>query len=230
MKRNVGRRAFSVMEVRAIFSGYIYSDYLISHEQPRDWHYWVPILAWFTGASSEEIGSLTTDDVIHDRENYFLLLGNNGRLAQRKLPVHTEIIEMGLLDYIEFVKEQNESRLFFDLTPKGGRYSEKMRVWFTGDGERPGYMQKCDVPPVDSEGKKTALSSFRINFEEHFKRVCKTLQVNPTYYLAYSLGTKVRGNIVESNQIDATTLKQIIELIPVPIKELNWFTFTNRMH
>jgi len=53
----------------------------------------------------------------------------------------------------------------FDLPAKTGRYSEKVRIWFSGEGERAGYLQKCAIPNIDQLGMKTAISSLRLNFD-----------------------------------------------------------------
>ncbi|MFM9597040.1 hypothetical protein ACKI1O_47710, partial [Streptomyces scabiei] len=77
--------------------------------------------------------------------------------------------DAGLNEYIALLKQQNHTRLLFDLPSKSGRYSEKVRIWFSGEGERAGYLQKCDIPNVDQLGMKTAISSLRLNFEQQIR-------------------------------------------------------------
>ncbi|WP_199610163.1 site-specific integrase [Flocculibacter collagenilyticus] len=230
MKKHVGRRPFSIMEVRALFSGYIYSDFLISHEQPRDWQFWLPLLAWFTGANSEELALIAKNDIAHHDQRYFVTVGNHSRLASRTLPLHHCLIDAGFIEWMNQQPGSPEQRLFSDLPTKNNRYSEKIRLWFSGDGDRQGYMQKCDIPSTDSQGKKTAFSSFRANFEAHIKQQCQRLQINPTNYLAYTLGTKVRGSTVSISQLDKPTLHHLIDSIGVPAQHISWQRFATRVH
>ena len=73
MKTHLGRRPFTAMELHALFSGYIYSDHKVIKEQAKDWHFWLPLLAYYTGAFSDEIGCLTTQDIIKTDHGWFLI-------------------------------------------------------------------------------------------------------------------------------------------------------------
>lgn len=107
---------------------------------PQVWHdaaYWAPLIWYYTHACREEVCGLEIADVIIDhpvphiyiRDN--LTRGRDGekggekRLARkRKIPLHSEIIRLGFLDYVEAIRAEGYVALFPELylfkTKRGG--------------------------------------------------------------------------------------------------------------
>lgn len=169
MRTHLGRRAFSAMELHTLFSGYIYTDQRQPREQPKAWHFWLPLIAYYSGAYSDEIGQLTRADLCNIDGIPCFHFHTHGKLKSRLVPVHPHLFRAGLEDFLLLPARPNTQRLLHDLPAKSGRYSEKVRIWFSGEGERAGYMQKCQLPTVDSDGLKTAISSLRLNFEQQLR-------------------------------------------------------------
>ncbi len=157
------------MELHTLFSGYIYSDQRQPREQPKAWHFWLPLIAYYTGAYSDEIGQIQLDDLCQIDNVTCFHFHTHGKLKSRFIPIHPHLYQAGLDDFLSTPTRQGTQRLLHDLPAKSGRYSEKVRIWFSGEGERAGYMQKCQLPTVDSEGLKTAVSSLRLNFEQQIR-------------------------------------------------------------
>ncbi|NPD69036.1 site-specific integrase [Lichenicola cladoniae] len=63
---------------------------------------WLPILALFTGARLDELGTLTVGDV-RERDGVRFLFIKDGKTinARRKIPIHSEVIRLGFLDYVK---------------------------------------------------------------------------------------------------------------------------------
>ena len=140
MKTHLGRRPFTNMEIHTLFKGYIYGDEKQPREQAKHWHFWLPLICYYTGAYSDEIGNLTPSDIIKKEGIYFFDFHTNNKIKPRLIPVHPMLIEHGLLAFIDYVTQHQHSRIMFDLPAKSGRYSEKVRIWFSGEGERAGYL------------------------------------------------------------------------------------------
>jgi integrase len=93
----------------------------------RDWRYWIPIIALYTGARLGEIAQLLTVDVRCDAETGYWIfhITTEGSAAkstktegsERVVPVHSRLIDLGLLAYHENMQRQNESQLFPQLRP-----------------------------------------------------------------------------------------------------------------
>ncbi|MCQ8821392.1 hypothetical protein NQT65_14380 [Pseudoalteromonas agarivorans] len=223
MKTHLGRRPFSAMELHTLYNGYIYGDFKVAREQAKHWHFWLPLIAYYSGAYSDEIGCLTLDDL--ELKNGILCFNfhTNGKIKARLVPVHQALIDAGLNDFIAFVKAHKHTRLMFDLPAKSGRYSEKVRIWFTGEGERAGYLQKCAIPTVDQLGMKTAISSLRLNFEQQVR--IYALQAYSKDAFNYLMGF----NEYPNDKFDDTALlNNVIQQIRTINPQLHWQRFKQR--
>ncbi|WP_462150674.1 site-specific integrase [Pseudoalteromonas xiamenensis] len=223
MNSHLGRRAFSPMELHALFHGYIYSDEKQKREQPKHWHFWLPLFAYYTGAYSDEIGHLTLDNLVTKDGVEGFEFGTNEKILPRFIPIHSALWQAGLEEYLEFLSTHHHERIMFDLPSKVNRYSEKVRIWFSGEGERLGYLQKCGLPNVDQNGLKTAISSLRLNFEQQLRIHAVQANQKPSFF--YLLGLKNDEPDMEPQPL---ALQQVIE----PLRNINskahWQRFLQR--
>lgn len=223
MKTHLGRRPFSAMELHTLYTGYIYGDMRVVREQAKHWHFWLPLIAYYTGAYSDEIGCLTLDDLTVEQNILCFSFHTHGKIKPRLIPVHQALINAGFNDYLAFIKSQKQQRLMFDLPAKTGRYSEKVRIWFSGEGERAGYLQKCAIPNIDQLGMKTAISSLRLNFEQQVR--IYALQANSKDAFNYLMGF---NEYPHPNYSNVAVLNSIIGQIRVVNSQLHWQRFINR--
>ncbi len=129
------REGFSPAEVARMVS------YLSGHKDSLpEYAYWGTLIAAFTGARLNEIASLTCADVkkedgvwqfdINDKDEKKKL---KTKAATRRVPVHSELIRFGLLNYVDARKESEGqgSRLLAGLTysDKEG-WGRKLGRWF----------------------------------------------------------------------------------------------------
>ncbi|CAH9052971.1 hypothetical protein PSECIP111951_00726 [Pseudoalteromonas holothuriae] len=223
MKSHLGRRAFSAMELHILFNGYIYGDEKQPREQPKHWHFWLPLLAYYCGAYSDEIGSLQLADIVTQGSIKGFNFNTHGKIQPRFVPIHTALWQAGLEQYIHYVESQNQQRLLFDLPSKSGRYSEKVRIWFSGEGERLGYLQKCGLPNIDQQGLKTAISSLRLNFEQQIRIAAIQRANKPAFH--YLMGLKDDALTQPQERLQ---LKKIIAPIRVINSHVHWQRFIER--
>lgn len=93
----------------------------------RDWRYWIPWIGLYTGARLGEIAQLLTKDVrqLHGQWIFHITREGSTRKSvknagsERVVPVHPELIKLGLLDYIARMQAINEANLFPELEPDG---------------------------------------------------------------------------------------------------------------
>lgn len=105
----------------------------------RDERFWLPLIAVFSGCRQEEICQLHVED-LRQEEGIWVLDINmrpprrlKNKSAVRLVPVHAELIRLGLLDYREETRQAEISRLFPNLEPGGadGRLGHGFTKWFT---------------------------------------------------------------------------------------------------
>ena len=123
---------FSNDDLVALFSSPIYLDCKCKH----GYYYWLPLIALYTGARIDEICQLHLDDIhqidgvwvfdINDKDEKKLKTLSSKRL----IPIHSQLIELGLIKYHKALLKQGEKRLFPDLKKGKDGYSTQAGRWF----------------------------------------------------------------------------------------------------
>jgi len=159
------RSAFSAEDLKLLFNRATYAPAL--GQKPNQ--YWLPLLGLYTGARLNELCQLYTDDVvtidgivcIHiraTRPDQKLKTASSERLV----PLHSKLLELGFLAYVEKVREAGNERVFPELTcHKKHGYSAAPSKWFTRVREQLGFR--------DDAAKKD-FHSFRHTLADHLKQ------------------------------------------------------------
>lgn len=93
----------------------------VGHEIIRDEKYWVPLIILFSGLRLEEVCQLWLEDFIEeDKIPCFKIWEGPGRqlktkTSKRLVPIHDFLIELGLIEHAEKLREAGHERLFPDL-------------------------------------------------------------------------------------------------------------------
>jgi integrase len=136
---------FSQDDVRKILNSYAFtgSESPRTYQRPgdhklRDWHFWLPLIAAFTGARLNEIVQLEVADLVEvdgiwafnisDEEEGQSLKTQHSR---RVIPVHPQLLDLGLLVYREAVVAAGKTALFHPIQlDRHGRRSTAAGKWF----------------------------------------------------------------------------------------------------
>jgi len=89
---------------------------------------WALLVALFTGArSSSEIARIKLTDIFEEQGVWVFNLeeATKNRRSKRIVPVHQKLIDLGLLRYVEKLREAGKARLFPDWQPE-----DKVNRWF----------------------------------------------------------------------------------------------------
>lgn len=91
--------------------------------------FWLPLIAFYTGARLEELGALEINDIKeYETEKWQLTLKKGKNVSSiRTIPIHPEIINAGIIDYVKDVKEiwPNALTLFPHMKPVKGRLTHR---------------------------------------------------------------------------------------------------------
>lgn len=102
-------------------------------------HKWATLIAMFTGARLNEICQLEIADVQQENGIWFFNMtdegDNNKRLktfaSNRKVPIHSQLLEDGLLQYHKEMAQTKATRLFPDYSYEArGGYGRSLGRWF----------------------------------------------------------------------------------------------------
>jgi integrase len=110
---------------------------LRTEARKHPWRYWLPLLGRFTGARLEELCQLHIDDITEVQGILCIQIDDNrddqnlkNSSSRRVIPIHPELIKLGLLDYVEIVKATGAARLFTELQPTRGKLGHAPSKWF----------------------------------------------------------------------------------------------------
>ena len=112
---------------------------------------WLPLLGLFTGARLEELARLTVGD-IHVEEGILYLFirpGLNGKRVKsrssiRKVPIHSKLVNLGFIDYINTIDHQTDLLIFPLLKSAVEQASSSWSKWW-GRYARQNGMDKSKV-------------------------------------------------------------------------------------
>ncbi|MEE8043631.1 MAG: site-specific integrase [Thermodesulfobacteriota bacterium] len=172
----IERLPFSTEDLQKIFPGAEYRVDLGIHKSgvDLDAKFWFPLLAAFSGARLEELGQLNTDNIqtCPDTGIIYAMIDNEGITADghkkhtknlnsvRPIPIHSRLIEIGFLDYLEQRKTDTANGMLFKLPrDKQGRLAKSVSNWFSRMEKRKsgspilGYIERRGV---DSKGANAA--------------------------------------------------------------------------
>lgn len=133
--------------------------------------YWIPLIGLYTGMRLEEICQLHTEDIYKDDNIWVINIssessdGLNDKIlktknAVRYIPIHNDLINLGLLDYLDIVSKRS-IRMFPELnkTDRSPKYGKQVSKQFTS------FIKSCGI-----EGKKS-FHSLRHTFSDYFKKL-----------------------------------------------------------
>lgn len=159
------RSAFSPDDLKRLFNKTTYA----AADGPKPNQYWLPLLGLYTGARLNELCQLYTDDIvtidgiacIHIRA-----IRPDQKLktasSERLVPIHTKLLALGFLTYVDKVREEGQERVFPELTcHKKHGYSAAPSKWFTRVREQLGFR---------GEATKKDFHSFRHTLADHLKQ------------------------------------------------------------
>ncbi len=113
----LGSEPFNIEQLKNIFDASHFHD--LGNERDR----WVALIALYTGARSNEIAMLEVADIVLEDGVWvfdFNLIGEykstKSEASERKVPIHPDLIGLGILERLERLRAAKEKYLFPDLT------------------------------------------------------------------------------------------------------------------
>lgn len=140
----VKRMPFTNEELRIILKPETYLKWTLSFKKSKTQkftnfrvpYYFCFLIGIFSGMRTEEITQLRINDVRKEKDIWFFYVekSNETRVKTknsiRKIPVHPQLIELGLIEYHKEQKKLNKDRLFWQLTKVRNSYSKELSRHF----------------------------------------------------------------------------------------------------
>lgn len=139
---------FNLDEVKLIFQPKLY---LKKMRKPD--FYWGPLVALFTGARAEEIANLEVKHVDNNFGVWFIhIVKGKTKNAIRRVPLHQKLIDLGFIEYVEWVRKQGHSQIFPHLKSGKNGFKKNMCRMFG---------VYLDLPQVNIVHPRKVFHSFR---------------------------------------------------------------------
>lgn len=133
-KNSVPKLPFTTDQLRAIFEGTNFKTR--SADDPAK--YWVPTMLLYMGARLNEVCQLLVDDIIevegiqciriNDDEATRQRLKNDA--SKRIVPIHSKLIALGFLDYVNARKKRGDQKLFPSLDNGRAKHNKYLGNWW----------------------------------------------------------------------------------------------------
>jgi integrase len=140
------RRAMPDEVLRLLFSSPVWAgrdphaDILEGSHRPRDAKFWLPLIALYSGMRLSEIAQLRLADIRTEQGVAFFAVLNTAETStktpssERFVPIHRELIRLGLLDRVAELTRRGERRLFPEIVARatqGDDYGATFSRWFS---------------------------------------------------------------------------------------------------
>jgi integrase len=166
---------FTGKQLNAIFASPLFAscagdkqEHLPGEAEIRDWRYWIPWIALYTGARLGEIAQLMVSDVRQLHGTWIFHVTKEGPAkksvktagSERVVPMHPKLIELGFLKYHARMQARGEGRLFPEIKPDARGYMSGTPSSFLND-----YLRDIGVK-ID---KSVSMNSFRHTIADAFR-------------------------------------------------------------
>jgi integrase len=100
-------------------------------------HFWLPLIAAYSGMRVGEIAQLYLCDIIKIKEVWCFIVQETTELhflktpnAVRAIPIHAELLRLGFLQFVDYIRQRGGERLFSNYTLEQGKYNDKAGQWY----------------------------------------------------------------------------------------------------
>jgi hypothetical protein len=172
------KRARTVWDDRiyTLFSSPVFQGEI---DEPGEPLFWLPLFGRLMGLREEEGAQLSPGDFGSDRGIQFLDIkctdANHIKTeeSQRRIPIHPQLLELGLLELVEMRRRQGQSRLFPHMTrgKTKGKFSENFSKTFTYYRQTNG----CYWPGLDYHAFRTTFHGDLMNRDKSDEIRCRLM-------------------------------------------------------
>jgi len=133
-KEVVRRRPFTTDELLAVVG----SREFLAQRTERPERYWLVLLLLFQGCRREEAAQLYLKDLVEVEGIQAITITDEepdqtlkNEASRRKVPIHSSLVKLGFLQYVQSIKKAGHKRLFPQLDRKGNNgYGDPVGKWF----------------------------------------------------------------------------------------------------
>ncbi len=231
------RLPFDDNDIKLFFSTELYQNK--KFDAKYSWRYWIPIIMAYSALRLEEASQLLLDNILEIDGIYCFnvkeIIDNNTGIfitrlknesSERVIPIHPQLIKIGFVKYVDYLTQQNESKLFPDLSNSSGavqykKAGAKVSRFFNEDDPghyKKSYLTSCGINS-DSKPRKV-LYAFRHSVQAILNNHTADIE-NDKIDKLFGHATKSIGRKFYGGYSPETILK-VVKLIQYPNSQLPW--------
>lgn len=177
----------------------------IPNKAKNAWHFWIPLIGLYTGARISEPAAMRVEHVFKKAEmDVMFLPGTKTDASPRDVPIHSDLISIGFLDYALYRKSLGKEMLFDITYSKQNGYGAAPSKWF-GDFKR----------EVGITHELKVFHSFRHTITDHLNQHGAQFEAN-CQYTGHSKGGGVKGQVYGRRLLNLSVLKSEV------VDKINW--------
>lgn len=131
----IERHRFSETDMKKLFSDEYYK---FKNDEDHFHRFYIPLISLYSGMRLNEICQLYIDDIKFENDIYYFRVDTThekqhlkNKQSKRIVPIHPNLIKVGILDIWNKAKKNNEEQLFYKLTyDTKNHFNHKMSAWF----------------------------------------------------------------------------------------------------
>ena len=149
-------RPFTPEQLDKLVNGLWRAEGKSPREQPKDWHFWAPLLGLTTGMRGDELGRLTVADVMDVGGIIMLNVpGTKTDNAERIIPLPNVVLNAGFMQLVDWARMSGDNARLFPNWVHGGsksakNYSASLGKWFNYE-QGAGLLAKLDIWQTDHQ-------------------------------------------------------------------------------
>lgn len=143
------RDRFEAADLALIFG---MPEYLGEKAFTKTAYYWAPLICLYSGMRSDEAAQLRVVDIQRDKASghYYFDINDDdddrklkNLVSKRVVPVHSKLVELGLIEYVEMLRERGHRMLFPSLPrSRDNGYAHAIGKWFSDRKNALGFDRK----------------------------------------------------------------------------------------
>ncbi|HGY9569300.1 TPA: tyrosine-type recombinase/integrase [Vibrio harveyi] len=197
-KDSEAKCAYTDTDLEKIFSAIVSTK----HQHKHPYYFWLPLLAYFTGARLNELCQLYKADIYQVESIWVIQIDDRfegqklkNQTSRRIVPIHNQLLSLGLIDFVQSIQHE---RVFPELKASRDGFGSAASKWFGR------------VKSAQGFGRGHDFHSFRHTVATQFKRQ----QIS--HIVAGELLGHAQNSITYDRYgkgLDVNQLKEIINII-----------------
>ncbi len=169
------------------------------------WQFWIPLLGLYTGARISEIASLKTDGFIEKNGVKAMKLEGTKTLASRRtIPIPTDLITLGLLDFVASRRDLNKVFLFEIKSHNQNGAGATVSKWYTKLKKR-----------INLDGEYKVFHSFRSTLVDHLKQAGVDFEAR-CQFVGHDAGGGTHNKVYGRNELNLQKIHDDV------VMKINW--------